>query len=110
MPVNLTSIEALVALITVIAFLISVGKWIQMREAIAQRVIEVDEQLKEINEWRSAHITDVQKHLSNIDNMYVRRESCHLHMVNFDDKFAKLTDAIFDLKKSLDKHLDDRRR
>jgi hypothetical protein len=100
MPVNLASIEALVALITIIAFLVSVGKWIQMREAIAQRVIDVDTQLKEINEWREQHLRDA-------DSLYVRKENCGLHMLNLDVKLQKLTDSITELKRVLEKHIEE---
>lgn len=100
MPVNLTGIEATVALIAIIAFLVSVGKWIQMREAIAQRVIEVDEKLKEIEEWRAQHIKDE-------DTTFARKENCALHMLNFDERFGHLEQILQDLKKSLDKHIED---
>lgn len=100
MPVSLTGIEATVALIAIIAFLVSVGKWIQMREAIAQRVIEVDEKLKGIEDWRTQHIKDS-------DAVFARKENCALHMLNFDEKFGHLEKILVELKKSLDKHIDD---
>lgn len=106
MPLNFTTIEAVVSLVTIIAFLVSVGKWIQMREAIASRVIEVDTQLKEITDWKNAHIEDVQGHLSRIDSIYVRKDNCGLHMINLDEKLQNITTLLGELKKSLDKHLD----
>jgi methyl-accepting chemotaxis protein len=102
MPINFSSIEALVALITIIAFLVSVGKWIQMREAIAQRVIDVDTQLKEINEWRRNCPVRA-------DEIYVRKEHCGLHMDNFDTKFENIETSLQEIKDTL-KEMNTRRR
>lgn len=95
MPMSLTGIEALVALIAVIVFLVSIGKWIQMREAIAQRVIDVDTQLKEITDWRGTIPVS-------LDNLYVRRENCGLHMDNFDSRLAHIDKSLDEIKKVLD--------
>lgn len=100
MPINLSGVEALVALIAVIAFLVSIGKWIQMREAIAQRVIEVDEKLKDIEGWRAQYLKET-------DSIFARKENCILHVTNFNDRFDTLMSMIADLKKSLDRHIEE---
>lgn len=94
MPIDLSKLEAALAITALIGFLVSLGKWIQMREAISNRVIEVDEKLKDIDEWR---INCAKR----TDEVYVRRESCSLHMLNIEQKYENLTELIGELKTSV---------